>query len=126
VPLATWLVASVGWRDALRVLAMIMLCTAVPLHGLVLRDHPRRLGMGPDGDRLAADDSPLLEPSLSVRDALRGGAFWWLSIAFTFDRIASVALAAHAVPLLLERGHSPGLVASVVGTIGAMQLAGRI
>lgn len=126
VPLATWLVESWGWRDALRVLAVIMLFTTVPLHGLVLRDNPRRLGSGPDGDPLAADRSHEPETSVSVREALRGGAFWWLSTAFTFDRIASVALAAHAVPLLLERGHSPGLVASVVGTIGAMQLAGRI
>lgn len=126
VPLATWLVQWLGWREALRALALVMLCTTVPLHGLVLRDNPRRLGTSPDGDPVTADRSATDEDSMSVRDALRGGAFWWLSTAFTFDRIASVALAAHAVPLLLERGHAPGLVASVVATIGVMQLAGRL
>src|SRR5690606_41978412 len=46
--------------------------------------------------------------------------------AFTFDRVASVAMAAHAVPLLLERGHDPALVATVVGLVGLMQLGGRL
>ena len=126
VPLATWLVASLGWREALRVLALVTLLTTVPLHALVLRDHPRRLGTGPDGDPLAGDGAPPAEPAVRVREALRSGAFWWLAAGFTLDRVAVVAMAAHAVPLLLERGHDPALVATVVGLVGAMQLAGRL
>lgn len=126
VPLATWLVEALGWRAALRALALVVLATAVPLHALVLRDHPRRFGTGPDGDPLGADGAAATEPSVRVREALRSGAFWWLSTAFTFDRIATVAMAAHAVPLLLERGHDPALVATVVGLVGASQLAGRL
>src|SRR5690606_18822810 len=57
---------------------------------------------------------------------LRSGPFWWIATAFTFDRIATVAMAAHAVPLLLERGHAPGLVATLVGLVGLMQLGGRL
>src|SRR5690606_23249016 len=65
-------------------------------------------------------------PSARVGEALRSRAFWWLATAFTFDRVATVAMAAHAVPLLLERGHDPALVATGVGLIGAMLLAGRL
>lgn len=126
VPLATWLVAELGWRAALRVLAVVLLLTNVPLHALLLRDHPRRLQTGPDGDPDTSPGPNFPEPSVGVRDALRSAGFWWLAVAFTFDRVAVVAMAAHAVPLLLERGHEPGLVATVVGTIGAMQLAGRL
>lgn len=126
VPLATWLVAYLGWREALRVLSLVMLVTMVPLHARFLRDHPRRLGTGPDGDPLVGDGAAAAEPGLPVREALRSPAFWWLAVGFTLDRVAVVAMAAHAVPLLLERGHDPALVATVVGLIGASQLAGRV
>lgn len=126
VPLATWLVEALGWREALRALALLSLVTTVPLHGLVLRDNPRRLGTGPDGDPLSPDGESAPEPSVGVREALRTRAFWWLTSAFTFDRIGTVAMAAHSVPLLLERGYDPALVATVVGLVGAMQLAGRL
>ncbi|HLV12085.1 MAG TPA: MFS transporter [Trueperaceae bacterium] len=126
VPLSTWLVTWLGWREALRVLALVVLGTMVPLHALFLRDNPARLGVGPDGDPLEASGSAPPEPSLDVGEALRSAAFWWLATAFTFDRVASVAMAAHAVPLLLERGHDPALVATVVGLVGLMQLGGRL
>lgn len=123
IPLATALVEGWGWRTALRVLALLLAGLTIPLHGLVLRDHPRRLGLEPDGvDR--AEATP--EASLSVRQALRSVTFWRLSMAFGLDRVVMVAIAAHAVPLLIERGHGPGLVASVTGSIGLMQVAGRL
>ncbi len=134
VPLATALVETLGWRDALRWLALLLGATAVPLHALVLRDHPRRLGLEPDGgparsitDRSAAPSlAPPPEASIGARQALRSGVFWWLSTAFAFDRVAIVAVAAHAVPMLLERGYAPALVAAVVGSIGLMQVVGRL
>ena len=134
VPLATALVETVGWRDALRWLALLLGATAFPLHALVLRDHPRRLGLEPDGGppRTVGDRADPLrvelppEASVDTRQALRSAVFWWLSTAFAFDRVAIVAVAAHAVPMLLERGHSPALVAAVAGSIGAMQVVGRL
>lgn len=130
VPLATLLVETVGWREALRWLALVLGATAVPLHALVLRDHPRRLGLEPDGGppRIALERPVALAPEASVgmRQALRSSVFWWLSTAFALDRVAIVAVAAHAVPMLLERGHAPALVAAVAGSIGAMQVVGRL
>jgi len=52
--------------------------------------------------------------------------FWWIGTAFALDRITVMAVAAHSVPLLLERGYSPVLVAAAAGSIGVMQLAGRL
>lgn len=125
VPLATALVEGVGWRAALRVLALVLALVAVPLHALVLRRAPGDLGLHPDGGppRGAADAPP--ERSASLREAFRARVFWWLSAAFAIDRIVIVAVAAHAVPMLLEQGHSPALVASAVGSIGLLQVLGR-
>jgi hypothetical protein len=133
VPLATVLVETVGWRDALRWLALLLGAIAVPLHALVLRDHPRRLGLEPDGGparsaagRSAPEFTPPPETSMDARQALRSRVFWWLSTAFAFDRVAIVAVAAHAVPMLLERGYPAALVAAVAGSIGALQVVGRL
>jgi hypothetical protein len=126
IPLATLLVEEFGWRAALRVLALILGIGTVPLHALILRRHPQQLGLAADGDMSAARAHGTAERSVETRDALRSGVFWWLSTAFALDRITVVAVAAHSVPLLLERGHSPALVAAAAGSIGLMQLGGRL
>lgn len=131
IPLATGLVEAFGWREALRILALILAVLTIPLHALVLRDNPRRLGFQPDG-RLpavqggsAADTEPA-ERSVTARTALRSRVFWWLSSAFTLDSIANIGIVAHVVPLLIERGYAPGVVAVAAGSIGLMQVVGRV
>ena len=125
VPLTTTLVHALGWRDALRVLALVLAATA-PLHAGVLRRSPRGLGLEPDGAPSPDPSSAPPPPDVRPRDALRAPAFWWLTGAFALDRVSVVAVAAHGVPILGERGYAPGLVAAAVGSIGLMQIAGRL
>ncbi len=126
IPLATALVEGLGWRAALRVLALVLATTAVPLHAFVVRRSPAQLGLEPDGARVDPADSLEREPAMRAGDAFRSSVFWWFTAAFGLDRFAMVAIAAHSVPLLLERGYSPGLVASVAGSIGLLQVLGRV
>ncbi len=129
IPLATGLVETLGWREALRVLALLLAVLTVPLHALVLRDHPRRLGFEPDGRKHMASEpgSPeQSERSVTARDAIRSRVFWWLASAFTLDSIANMGIVAHVVPLLLERGYPAGIVAAAAGSIGLMQVLGRV
>lgn len=127
VPLCTWLVQAVGWREALEILALIFAGT-IPLHALVLRRRPHDLGQVPDGETFEAHPahSPAPEPSVSAKEALRQPTFWWLSLGFAFSRATSIALTAHLVPMLTEKGHTPALVATAAGLVGVMQLAGRL
>jgi MFS family permease len=126
IPLATGLVESLGWRPALRILAAVLAIGTVPLHALVLRHKPQQLGLEPDGRPRSEARSTPEESSMGARQALRSPRFWWLSTSFSLDRIAIVAIAAHSVALLLERGHPPALVAAVAGSIGLMQVVGRV
>lgn len=127
VPLSTWLVQAVGWRGALEVLALIFALGTIPLHALVLRRRPEDIGQRPDGEFFEEGSSrPLPEPSVSVKEALRRPTFWWLSLGFALSRATSIALTAHMVPLLLEKGYNPALAATAAGMVGVMQLAGRI
>lgn len=131
IPLATGLVEGFGWREALRILALILAVLTIPLHALVLRDNPRRHGFEPDGRQRTTPDVSAAaadpeERSVTARTALRSKVFWWLSSAFTLDSIANIGIVAHVVPLLIERGYAPGVVAVAAGSIGLMQVLGRV
>src|SRR5918912_2574974 len=49
IPLAGWLVVTLGWREALLVLAAVLAIGTIPPHALVLRRRPEDLGLAPDG-----------------------------------------------------------------------------
>lgn len=132
VPLATWLVAACGWREALLWLAGIYGTATVPLHGLLLRRRPQDHGLEPDGGRpfpaggTGPAGSVAVEPSVSVEAALRGPEFRWLALAFTLSTLASTAVSVHLVPLLRERGFSLAFAGGAMSLLGLMALPGRL
>jgi predicted MFS family arabinose efflux permease len=63
---------------------------------------------------------------VTLRQALREHAFWWLTAAFFLGTLASVAVAVHLIPFLLADGYSPGFAAMATGLIGATQVAARV
>jgi MFS family permease len=123
IPLATLLNEALGWRSALRVLAFVLAVT-IPLHGLVLRRRPQDMGLLPDGE--ASEPEKPREPDIRTRAALGLSAFWFLLCSVVLVRLAVGVMTPHLVPLLTERGYSPTLVASAAGSIGLLQLLGRI
>jgi MFS family permease len=122
IPLCTFLVTLWGWREALLVLALLFALITIPLHAFVLRRHPSDLGQGPDGKPQSAGEKV---ESVSHHTATRSPTFWWLSLAFSLSSLTSVVIAAHLVPLLLERGYADNVVALAAASVGVMQLAGR-
>lgn len=126
IPLCTWLVQTLGWREALPILALILAVGTVPLHFLVIRHRPQDIGLAPDGLPLEGVGAAPAATHLTHQAALKTPTFWWLALAFSFSSLIALAAAAHMVPLLLERGYSAALVAAAAGSIGVWQLAGRI
>jgi MFS family permease len=125
VPLATSLLARYGWRRAVLMLAAILACTTIPLHGLLLRHRPSDVGAFPDGDPDAAA-RPRRGPSPGWRLAFRSQAFWAIASVFALSSFAFVAATVHLIPYLLQRRVSATTAAWVAGLIGAMQLPGRV
>ena len=111
-PVSAWLLASLGWRDALLVLAAILAVATVPLHALVLRAAPR-------------SHHDQREAGLSLGEALRHPSFRWLALGF-FCYALGIGVNVHLVPLLLARGVDLATAAALAGAVGAMQLVGRI
>ena len=129
VPLTAWLVRTLGWREALLVLAAILAVGTIPIHALVLRVRPADLGLVPDGTTgttATHASTAVPERSMTVGEALHGTAFWFLAVAFFLATLATGAVFVHLIPYLVGQGYDPGFAAWAVGLIGIMGLPGRL
>ena len=114
IPLAGWLVTTVGWRQALVVLAAILALGTILPHALVLRSPPSPTPHAP------------IAPGLSLGEALRHASFRWLVGGFWLTTLASIGVGVHLVPYLQDRGYDPAFAAYATGLIGAMQVVARL
>lgn len=113
LPLTDALASTVGWRDALRVLAVLQLAVAMP-HLLLLPARPvREAARGPSGRE-------------ALRRAARDTAFWSLASAFVLGTSAVVAVSVHLIAFLVDRGEAPAVAATAVGALGAVKVGGRV
>jgi MFS family permease len=130
IPLAGWLVQVQGWRASLVTLALILGVGTIAPHALLLRRRPEDRGQGPDGAPLtpAARETHGhgAEQSMPVGQALREPSFRWLTVAFWLAALATIAVSVHLLPYLLDRGYDATAAATLVGLVGAMQVAARL
>ena len=63
---------------------------------------------------------------MSVGQALRDPSFRWLAVAFCLNTVAAIAVQVHLVAYLRDHGYDGTFAAAATGTIGAMQVFGRI
>lgn len=128
LPLSGWLEESLGWREALLVLALLLGGTTILPHALVLRRRPEDLGLHPDGREMARHGDVQRPPieGVTLRTAMRDPVFWWITAAFFCETFSTVAVGVHLVSYLIERGESAAFAATVVGLIGAAQVGARI
>jgi MFS family permease len=129
VPLTAWLAAHWGWRTALVVLATVLAIVTIPLHALLLRRRPSDMGLLRGLERSESEarvDRGAEARSVERRRALRSESFRWLAAAFWLQTFASMAVAIHMIPLLLDRGLGTGMAVAGAAVVGGMQLPGRL
>ncbi len=127
VPFSSLLLGLLGWRNAVLVLGIVLGVTTILPHALILRRRPADLGLLPDGDTtLTAGHEVAAQPSLSLSDALNSSFFWILTIAFSLSTLAVAAIRVHFIPFLIDSGISDNVAALASGSIGIMQVAGRV
>jgi MFS family permease len=113
IPLSAWLIASLGWRQALLVLAAVHLLVCVPLHGLCLRNAP-------------AATPPRTASGHSPASLLRSAPFLLIGVFVVGMMGITAAIPPHLISLLRESGLSEGWVIAIPATIGVMQVLGRL
>lgn len=105
-----------GWRGAVQVIAVVMICGAAPILWVATRLLEARHTPPPQ-----PADGP--EPS---RAFLRRPAFWFLAIGFACIAVVHGAALHHLLPLLNEKGISDEMAVLAASFIGPMQVAGRL
>jgi MFS family permease len=128
LPLSDFLMQTYGWREAVFILGLLMLLVNVPLHAFVLRRRPADLGLEPDGKVLEThpDAKPYILQGMSLKETLRGSAFWWLSLTYIIYLISSLAISSNFVAFLKDNGYDGSWAAALSGWIGVMQVFGRV
>jgi MFS family permease len=125
IPLAGALVAHVGWRVTLIILALSQLVIALPLHALLLRRHPEDLGFSPDGEPALHMQANGPLPGASLPEALVSQTFWLLTASLALVMLGSTVVFVHQVAFMIARGTGAVLAATLSGMLGLASLPGR-
>ncbi|TMD55622.1 MAG: MFS transporter [Chloroflexi bacterium] len=125
IPFAGYLVARLGWRGALPVLAATALLIALPIHALLVRRRPEDLGLLPDGEPPPEGHDLDQVGGQRLRAALHQPAFWTLMVATALSSAGYSVLLAHLIAYLIGRGYDPVFAAGVFGLTGLASLPGR-
>lgn len=124
IPLSDFLLVQFGWRQAIMILGIMLGVITIPLHMLILRRKPEDLGLQPDGETSEIQQK---QPApLNMKSVLKSRFFWVLTLAFALATLGMSAVRIHFIPLLISVGINPSTAALASGSIGIMQVAGRV
>jgi MFS family permease len=130
-PLASALIAHVGWRGAYVTLAAIAVVAGAGM-SLLIENDPRGRGLLPDGDAVAAPSggptpgvASAVPAGASVREAVMSRAFASLYAACLVCSFGVFVPFVHLVPYALDRGVAPSAAVLLLGAIGVGSTAGR-
>jgi len=124
VPLSDALLVAFGWRQAIFILGILLGVITIPLHLLILRRKPADLGLLPDGESIVSEKKQA--PPVKLAEVLRSRFFWVMTLAFALSTLSISAVRVHFIPLLISIGIHPSSAALASGSIGIMQVVGRM
>lgn len=104
-PLAQFLLAEFGWREAYVALGALTLAVTLPAALVATRNAP-----GPVARRMGAP--------LAIGAMLRTRAYRLMALAFVLLGTISVGVLAHLVPMMVDHGFSPAEAARIAGLAG--------
>jgi MFS family permease len=127
LPLSDALLEAFAWRKAILILGIFLGVTTTPLHALILRRRPADLGYLPDGKlSRSIEPIPVTLSGISLSNALHSRFFWLMTLAFSLSYLSAAAIRVHFIPLLIEANVDASTAAFASGSIGLMQVLGRL
>jgi MFS family permease len=147
--LTNFLVEHFGWRNALRIIGVLIIAALFPVAQWVTRSAPRELGLFPDGavdpeeavnvqPRAEAPTHPQCDPTpfahaeragiegLDVRVAVRTANFWLILVGSTLTIGTIGAVIQHLVLFLEDQGYSASWASRASSALLISSLAGRV
>ena len=125
VPVTQALERELGWRGALWTLAGVLAVVTVPLHACVL---PGQGSAAPEPGRPeGVHGAPPAGPgSGAAAEPVSNGRLTLCAAAFALATVAGTSLGVYQVPILVEQGFGPSLVAAAALVFGLGQAVGRL
>jgi MFS family permease len=142
LPLAQWLISTIGWRDTFRIFGVLFFLLVGPANFLLQRRPPIQQVIARGGRPLETEaSSPLVEEGrdldeassrqISVTDTrrmqqiLRHPPVWFLVMARLLATMGNHLTHVHIMAFFITAGYNPLLAASAIGTVGLVGMAGR-
>ena len=131
-PITQLLVDTMGWRDAWFILGIIGGLSIAAISLAFVRNKPSDLGLLPDGESASLDANERarmerrLEYSWTVRQSMRTGAFWRISVAFGLLMAAMGTVGVFWVAFLRSLDISPQVAALAFSVQAFTQVASAI
>jgi MFS family permease len=113
---STFLVVQYGWRFGYLGLAVAILLLAFIPVAVLIRDPPV----------VRAIAGAQAVPGMTFAEAARGWRYWSMTLAFLLAAACINGSLLHVVPLLTDRGYSPGTAATVISSAGLALIGGRL
>lgn len=120
-PLAQWLIAGYGWRQAYLILGGTALLCLGPLLWFGIHEAPAPAAPSRSGGRAAPPTA-----GVGLRTALGSRKFWGLFFAYFFTPLAVFPVFTHQVAFAVDLGYPPMFVAGIFGLMGLMSSVGRV
>ena len=125
-PLAQWLIAVYGWRQAFFILGLISLIIIVPL-AQFMKHSPQRVGLKPYGAGEVLNDEPSpVREGLSITQAMKTRGFWIFGLILFCFFFGIQVIIVHIVPHAIDIGISPIMAASTTSIIAGISVVGRL
>ncbi len=125
--IAAALIAAFGWRNAAFIIGVASMLILVVVAQLMRRD-PRSVGQHPDGVEIENARAPAgaRDTGMSVAEAAGTREFWILCAAQLTIFFCLLTIMIHIVPHAADLGIAPAVAATLLSTIGAASIAGRL
>jgi len=132
-PILSMVVLHWGWRQAALLSGVVLFVVGVPL-SLFMRGSPEDMGLLPDGDPPAEQDSgtrptrfvPVAGVDFTARQAFRTFSYWFLALAICFRIAAHTGVFVHMVPLMVWKGMGEVMGGVMVAVISFSGVATRL
>jgi len=134
-PLVGMITARFGWNMAFVVIGLAVWIIALPTVRLVIREHPREMGLLPDGrtgaeapaDEHFDGDPPPAAEGRPADEVFRTRRFWFIFASFFLASLSQMGILQHQVPMLMElAGTTEATAAAALGLTAGVGGAGKI
>jgi predicted MFS family arabinose efflux permease len=134
-PLSEFLIASFGWRKAAIILGIFVWAVYLGV-ALIIRRNPQEMGLEPltetgNGGEKESIQSEVAQESgathsVSIAQALRMKSMWRLFSIHGLWMFGVAMAMAHLIPYATDLGVDAKTAATMLGTLGAMSVVGRL